>query len=315
MLVEWEEKRNFARFYQKGKKKHYKMKGKWVIAALLGCLLVVACLQKQGLPEQSLSDLFEDDEEDVSDSLEVDADTLLLDEELAEAPLPATADEVFDDFLFLFDHSNRVQRQRVRFPFPVVGVDGSIQEISRQDWTSHSMSLGQDFCTVLWNGRSQMDMASETTHKKAQVEHIYLHSRLVEAFAFERDSTNGHWMLQLQKTLSFDDYPLKEFLDFYREFATDSIYQRRHVQDPLTFSMPEEDSEEDVVRGTIDVDQWFEFAPDLPQAVLVNINYGQRYANPNRVIMQMRGFSDSMQNLFVFQRDANGRWRLTEFEN
>lgn len=283
--------------------------------ALIGCLLVVACLKQKGNPEHSLSEVFEMDNDEETDSLSDEADTLLLDEELADEPLPASADEGFDDFLFLFEHSNRVQRQRVRFPLPVVGADGERREVDRQGWSYHSMSLGQDFCTVLWNSRTQMDMAAATTQNEAQVEHIYLHSRVVEAFAFERDSLTGHWMLVSQTSSLFDQYALRDFLDFYREFATDSIYQRRHVQDPLTFSMPEEDSEEDVVRGTIDVDQWFEFAPDLPQAVLVNINYGQRYANPNRVIMQMRGFSDSMQNLFVFQRDANGRWRLTEFEN
>ena len=79
--------------------------------------------------------------------------------------------------------------------------------------------------------------------------------------------------------------------------------------------MAAEDSEEEPIEGTIDVDQWFEFAPELPKAVLVNIQYGQQFSNPNRMVMQMRGFSDSMQNIFVFQRNANGRWRLTEFEN
>ena len=242
------------------------------------------------------------------------ADTLLLDEELADEPLPTTADEVFDDFLFLFDHSNRFQRHRVRFPLPVTEADGDSHEISRRDWQHHSMTLGQDFCTVLWNGRRQMEMSNEMLNE-ARVEHIYLHSRIVEAFDFERDSLSGQWMLTAQRSIPLDRYELTSFIDFYSEFATDSVFQRRHVHDPLRFTMASEDSEEDIVQGTIDVDQWFEFAPEMPQAVLVNINYGQHYRNPNRVVMQMRGFSDSMQNLFVFHRDGGGRWRLTEFEN
>ena len=238
----------------------------------------------------------------------------MLDEELADEPLPTSADELFDDFLFLFDHSNRFQRHRVRFPLPVTEANGDRHEIERRQWQHHSMSLGQDFCTVLWNGHRQMEMSNEMQNE-ARVEHIYLHSRLVEVFYFERDSLNGQWMLTAQRSVPLDDYELTNFIDFYREFATDSVFQRRHVHDPLRFSMASEDTEEGMVQGTIDVDQWFEFAPEMPQAVLVNINYGQQYHNPNRMVMQMRGFSDSMQNLFVFRRDGGGRWRLTEFEN
>lgn len=248
------------------------------------------------------------------DSLLAEADTLLLDEELADAPLPVIADEMFDDFLFLFDHSNRFQRYHVRFPLPVTEANGEQREISRHEWTHHSMLLGQDFCTVLWNSHSQIELSNEL-QQDARVEHIYLHSRVVEVFSFERDSLTGQWMLTEQHSVPFERYELAAFLDFYSDFATDSAYQRRHVQEPLRFSMASEDSEEDVVRGTIDTDQWFEFAPEIPQAVLVNINYGQQYTNPNRIVMQMRGFSDSMQNLLVYQRDGNGRWRLTEFEN
>ena len=290
------------------------MKKKRVLWTLLGCLFVAACIkqkQAQQAPSPSKEPAITDAQED---SLLAVADTLLLDEELADEPLPTSADEVFDDFLFLFDHSNRFQRHRVRFPLPATEADGERQDIGRRDWQHHSLTLGQDFCTVLWNSHRQMEQSAEMM-SEASVEHIYLHSRMVESFDFERDSLTGQWMLTALRSIPLDRYALSSFVDFYREFATDSIFQRRHVHDPLRFSMASEDSEDDIIQGTIDVDQWFEFAPEMPQAVLVNINYGQQFTNPNRVVMQMRGFSDSMQNLFVFQRDGGGRWRLMEFEN
>lgn len=290
------------------------MKQKWVLWALFGSLFVAACIKQKQEQEALAPEVPPALTDEQEDSLLAEADTLLLDEELADEPLPTSADELFDDFLFLFDHSNRFQRHRVRFPLPVTEANGDRHEIERRQWQHHSMSLGQDFCTVLWNGHRQMEMSNEMQNE-ARVEHIYLHSRLVEVFNFERDSLNGQWMLTAQRSVPLDDYELTNFIDFYREFATDSVFQRRHVHDPLRFSMASEDTEEDMVQGTIDVDQWFEFAPEMPQAVLVNINYGQQYHNPNRVVMQMRGFSDSMQNLFVFHRDGGGRWRLTEFEN
>ena len=292
------------------------MKGKRVLWTLLGCLLVIACLkQKTEKNDSSAEAILPTISDAQTDSLLSEADTLLLDEEMADEPLPTTADENFDDFLFLFDNSNRFQRHRVCFPLPVTDADGYHHEISQRDWTHHSMTLGQDFCTVLWNYRRQMEMAEETTLEYARVEHIYLHSRLIEFFDFERDSLTGQWMLTEQRSEPFETYELNSFLDFYRDFATDSAYQRRHVQKTLRFTMTSEDAEDSAIEGTIDVDQWFEFAPEMPKAVLVNIYYGQHFSNPNRVVMQMRGFSDSMQNLFIFQRDPLGRWRLTEFEN
>lgn len=291
------------------------MKGKRVFWTLMGCLLIVACLHHNHDSKESFAVQQADPDEEQADSFLYEADTLLLDEAYKDAPLPDSVNQVFDDFLFLFDNSNRVQRRRIQFPLPVEELNGKHYEIQQSEWSYRSMTLGQDFCTVLWNSRPQMALANDTALLKARVEHIYLHSRIVEAFEFKRDSKTSPWMLAAKRAVSFDDYPLHEFLDFYRTFATDSTCQRRHVQNPLLFTISSEDSEEDVVRGTIDVDQWFEFAPEIPQAVLVNINYGQLYTNPNRVVLQMRGFRDSMQNLFVFQRDALGRWRLTEFDN
>jgi len=291
------------------------MKGKRVFWTLIGCLLIVACLHHNHDSKESSDEQQADPDEELTDSILSEADTLLLDEAFKDELLPDSVDQVFDDFLFLFDNSNRIQRRRIHFPLPVDELNGNHYEIQQSEWSHRSMTLGQDFCTVLWNSRPQMSLANDTALLKARVEHIYLHSRIVETFEFERDSVAAPWMLAAKRAVSFDDYPLHEFLDFYRTFATDSTCQRRHVQNPLLFSISSEDSEEDIVKGTIDVDQWFEFAPEIPQAVLVNINYGQLYTNPNRVVLQMRGFSDSMQNLFVFQRDALGRWRLTEFEN
>ena len=291
------------------------MKGKWVFATLTACLLAIACMEQQRREVRSSIAPSSSSVEQHEEPLEAEEDTMLLDEEFSDEPLSSNAGEVFDDFLFLFDHSNRFQRHHVRFPLPVTDAEGNSQEIASDQWTHHSMSLGQEFCTVLWNYRRQIELSEDENQSQARVEHIYLHSRLVESFEFERDSLSGEWMLIGKTTIPFDNYPQSPFLDFYRDFATDSAYQRHHVHEPLRFTIAAEDSEEEPIEGTIDVDQWFEFAPELPQAVLVNIQYGQQFSNPNRIVMQMRGFSDSMENIFVFQKNANGRWRLTEFEN
>lgn len=251
----------------------------------------------------------------LTDSLITSEDTFALDEQTAYDPLPVIENEMFDDFVFNFDQSARLQRARVRFPLPVHEVNGDIHSIDRNDWRHHALFLGLDFCTVMWNNRSQMDLTQDSTVCEASIEHIYLHSRTINAYNFERDSTDGQWTLTSIADTPFEQNESQDFLDFYRQFATDSTYQRQHIRNPLRFTTFDEDEEYERIEGTIDADQWFEFAPEIPQDVITNINYGQKFPNPNRMVLQMRGLSNGLQILLVFQRDISGRWQLTEYEN
>ena len=247
------------------------------------------------------------------DTLETNADTLFLDLETIDTPLPKTIDELFNDFLFSFDQSNRLQRTRIQFPLRVINARGDVRYIQKNEWQHHYLLLHQDFCTVLWNSRRQMDMAQDSSVCEARVDQIYLHSRQIESFVFQRDSTSGLWMLTEQCQVPFEHTDLAPFLDFYREFSTDSIYQRRHVADPLKY-ITSDDNEYERIKGNINTDQWFEFQPDIPKDVLVHIAYGQTYNNRQRMLLQLRGISDGLQSVLVFQRDGNS-WRLTELEN
>lgn len=247
------------------------------------------------------------------DTLEQNADTLLLDLETIDTPLPETVDELFNDFLFSFDQSNRLQRTRIQFPLRVIDADGNVHYLQQNEWQHHFLLLHQDFCTVLWNSRRQMELAQDTSVCEARVDQIYLHSRQIESFVFQRDSINGLWMLTEQCQVPFEHTDLASFLDFYREFATDSVFQRHHVADPLSYITSDEEDYERI-RGNINTEQWFEFQPDIPKDVLVHIAYGQTYSNRQRMLLQLRGISDGLQALLVFQRDGNS-WRLTELEN
>jgi len=259
-------------------------------------------------------------EQSVVDSIRIDSilesgDTFALDEQTEYEPLPIVKNELFDDFVFNFDQSARLQRSRVVFPLPVEEADGETHSIERNDWRHHALFFGLDFCTVLWNTRSQMELALDSNVCEASIEHIYLHSRTIDKYNFERDSTDGLWMLTSIADTPFEHYELQGFLDFYRQFATDSVFQRQHIRDPLNFTTIDEDSEYERIEGTIDADQWFEFAPEIPQDVITNINYGQSFPNPNRMVVQMRGLRNGLQNLLIFHRNISGQWQLTDYEN
>lgn len=289
------------------------MKGKQaaILFSFVCIVIVVACVSRQ----QSESSQQEDNALDslVADSIAAEADTLLLDLETRDTPLPEAVDEFFDDFIFSFDQSNRLQRSRIVFPLPVVDGNGETRFIQRQDWQHRYLFLRQDFCTVLWNSRRQMVLAQDSAVHDARVDQIYLHSRQIESYVFHRDSTTGQWMLTEECIIPFEHTDLAAFLDFYGKFATDSVFQRHHVADPLRFSTSDED-DFNTIQGTINRDQWFEFQPEMPQDVLIHIAYGQTFTNPHRMLLQFRGIRNGLQCIFVFNRDRE-HWRLTEFEN
>lgn len=282
------------------------------VMACTGILTLMACRDAGRAP------VFSD--EDVRnimlhDSIVAETDTFATDTfALEPEPVPAAVDELFDDFIFTFDQNKRLQRERVRFPFVIdeEGVTDSIVE--RSQWQHHHVFMLQDFCTVLWTSARQMLLSQDIDVSRADVEQIYLHSRNVTSFDFERDTVNGHWMLMRERRYNFDQTPLAHFLDFYARFATDSTYQRSHVSNQLRFVSTDEEGIEEPVVGFIDVDQWFEFAPELPRDVLTNIRYGQEYADLRRVIMQMRGISNGLQIELSFVREGDS-WRLVGYEN
>jgi len=283
------------------------------VVTVIGCCMILgACWNQQRKSAFGTTD--ETTDTLIADSLLEDADTLLLDRETDQTPMPASVDEFFGDFIFNFDQSNRLQRNRVRFPLPVVEADGTLRTVRQGEWKHHYLFLQQDFCTVLWTSHRQMDIAQDTALNRACVEQIYLHSRQVNRFQFERDSISRQWFLTEERILPFDHVELGEFYDFYAKFTADSVYQRQHVSNLLRYVTYDEENEYEPIRGNINADQWFEFQPEIPQSVLTNINYGQTYGKPTHIILQMRGINNGLQNLFTFHFDG-GQWRLIVFEN
>ena len=274
---------------------------------------LMACTGNRKEAEKLLQSIPEEETAapDSAEMLEA-TDTLELDDEVRQGEVPSTMDEVFDDFIFTFDQSSRMQRERILFPLKVTEADGSVHYIPQRNWQHRYLFMQQDFCTVLWTSRSQMEAEPSAELQQAEVQQIYLHSRQVNEFIFLRDSL-GRWFLTEERIKQFDQSGLAPFLLFYTHFATDSIFQRHHVHPQLRYVWTDENAEE-TISGTIDIDQWFEFRPDLPQDVLTNIHTTQQYDDPHRMILQMRALRAGIENVLTFRRE-NNEWRLTGFEN
>ncbi|MFW5478990.1 MAG: DUF4348 domain-containing protein, partial [Segatella copri] len=80
-------------------------------------VLTIVCFTSVGCKDKKPATLVDSVAPDtiVADTQAMDSTEKLIEE----TPMPKAADELFDDFLFNFAASRKLQRQRVHFPLPV----------------------------------------------------------------------------------------------------------------------------------------------------------------------------------------------------
>ena len=97
---------------------------------------------------------------------------------------------------------------------------------------------------------------------------------MVKKYYFER--TKGVWMLEAINLRQIEQGENEDFVAFYLRFVTDSVYQSRHIREPLEYITIDPDDEFSILETTLDLNQWYAFRPVLPVDKLSNINYGQK---------------------------------------
>jgi hypothetical protein len=177
------------------------------------------------------------------------------------------------------------------------------------------MIFGDDgYYTLLFDNEAELDMGGDSLFTSAQVEWIDLKSRIMQRHSYEL--TEGSWQLK-DSTSVYITPPASgnDFLSFYARFVTDSVYQYRHIHEPLVYVTIDPDDEFSILETTLDRDGWHAFKPSLPVGRLSNINYGQlnRPDSPTKII-KINGIGDGYSNLFYF-RKQNGRWELYKYED
>lgn len=274
---------------------------------LCGCVLAAACTPREQHTAETC----------VQDTLSVDtvqADTLLLFEQDEEEDFRRDSlyVEYFDDFLYSFGHDSLFRRRRVRFPFLHISSTGDSVEVSSRDWGGDFAFLQQDFYTVFYNTQSQIEETKALSNDTVVVERIDLDSLMLTSYRFIRKK--GSWRLHQQQDFYVQGSQLADFLVFYRQFSTDSIFQQTSIAQPLHFCMEDPDDEMEVIEGTIDATQWFSFCPEVPLGIISNIRYGQTYDMPQRIVMQKCAQGSGFMEIFNFEK-TDGLWRLTSYEN
>lgn len=239
------------------------------------------------------------------------ADTLSLEnEEIQEAEAEAHFDRSFDDFLYVFTRSRRLQGERVAKPLLSVDEFGDTLLLKVDDWHAEFQFLEGEYYTVLFGRYDQMEQIKDDTLIQARVERIDLQQLLVTRYNFE--CLDGKWMLTSQNVDKFENTQMSDFLHFYAQFSSDSIFQQLSIAQPLRVSMFDEEEEEQI-DGTIDALQWSTFCSGVPEGVISNVYYGQQY-DTRYMVMQKCGDSNGMQEIFTFQKNG-AHWKLTSYEN
>ncbi len=235
-----------------------------------------------------------------------------LHQQAKEEPKPIEADELFDDFIFNYASDDALQKQRTIFPLPYYNGENPTK-IEEKFWKHDYLFTNQSYYTLLFDKEDDMDMVGDTTLKSVQVEWIYLKTRMMKKYYFER--RKGMWKLEAINLRRIEEGENEDFVTFYTRFATDSVYQSRHISDPLQFVTIDPDDDFSILETTLDVNQWYAFRPVLPADKLSNINYGQQNEdNSNTKILKVNGIGNGYSNIFYF-RKRGGQWELYKYED
>lgn len=245
------------------------------------------------------------------DSAGYKADTLQ-EAEVKEEPKPMVADELFDDFIFNYASDDALQRQRTVFSLPYYDRDTPLK-IEADFWKHDYLFTKENCYTLLFDKEEDMDMVGDTTLTSVQVEWIFLKTRMVKRYYFERK--RGMWMLEAINLREMEKGENEDFVEFYTRFVRDSVYQSKHISHPLQFITIDPDDEFSILETTLDVDQWYAFRPVMPTDRLSNINYGQKNEDlSDTKILKVNGIGNGYSNIFYFRKRGKG-WELYKYED
>ena len=272
-------------------------------------VLTIVCFTSVGCNDKKPATLVDSVAPDtiVADTQAMDSTEKLIEE----TPMPKAADELFDDFLFNFAASRKLQRQRVHFPLPVYCNGKVIKQIEKRRWKMEHFFMRQDYYTLIFDNRKQMNLVKDTTIDHVVVEKVFYKTNTVQQFLFNR--INGQWLMTSINYKPMYANMNASFLKFYGSFATDSAFQAEHLHNPVKFIGPDPDDDFSTMTGDIEPETWPAFAPQLPSGMIYNIIYGQKYTESSQKIFVIRGIANGLETLLTFKK-IGGKWMLTKLE-
>ena len=228
---------------------------------------------------------------------------------IEETPMPKTADELFDDFVFNFAGNGKLQRTRIVFPLQVI-TGNKTTIIESNQWRTEHFFMTQGFYTLICDNRKQMALGKDTSVNHVVVEKIMLDKKAVKQYIFNRN--NGKWMLTSIVNQGIGQNPNASFLNFYNRFANDTTFQIASLNNPVKFTGQDPDDDFATMTGEIAPETWLAFAPtDMPRGIIYNIMYGEKSVASNEKIFCLRGIANGQEMEMTFKK-IGGNWKLTK---
>ena len=223
------------------------------------------------------------------------------------------ADGIFEEFLYEFAADTLLQMHRIHFPLPYINNKGKELLLGEQDWSSSNLLCLTDIYHTLFEHDAEMDAERDTAMAKVDLECVDMQTGIVRTFRFEKQE--GCWYLLRVWESGVKSYKHRDFYAFYHRFVTDSLYQSRHVNDPMTFVTVDPEDDFNIIEANIDMEQWFAFHPLSPEQLMINVDYGVKATHrPNRKILTCKSLGGNFNTTSYFRR-IDGEWMLTRFED
>ncbi len=283
-----------------------------VTEKLLAIFFVAVVLLMCGCKRQGAHEAYEGS---LADSLAVadstDEDTFRIPDE--QNPMPASADELFDDFFFNFIENGRLQRERTIFPLPILADGTPVDTIRKDNWVAESFFLQQGYYTLIVNSDEELDALRERGADSVVVEKVMFGENAVRQHIFKHG--DAAWRLCAINVQPLHKNANVDFLTFYHQFSTDSTFQRASLGSAIEFSSPDPDNDFERIEGVITPDTWAAFEPVLPVDPIYNIVYGDRKRkNSHTKIFVIRGISNGEETLLTFKNN-DGKWTLIKLDS
>lgn len=270
-----------------------------VFFATIACMSVGCTSKKTSTPSDSTvnNSITVDSVEDEDSALNV----------IAETPMPKAADQLFDDFFFNFIANKKLQHNRIKFPL-FANKFGKITHISANKWINDRFFRSQGYYTLIFDNEDQAKYAQSTDIDSVIVEKIFLKENTVKQYWF--DHQEGKWMMNQIRELNFKDSYNANFLNFLKDFFKKN--GEGMIKNPLSYKGADPNGEEtNIINTTIAADEWNTFLPEIPNDVIYNILYGQRYKPGNKKILAFRGLANGLETDLIFHYNGK-KWQLVK---
>ena len=272
------------------------------------CVLIVSCSNSQKHAQEGV------DSASVAVPVKnVKAQLLLTDEELAgETEYSNKVDELFDDFLYNYVHDMDLRHKRTKFPLKEHLSDGSMRTVSEDMWHEVFDFMDKEYTTTIYNNEQEKSITEDTSLTQASLERIDLVKHVVTSYDFVKE--DGKWILSSVRNLNFKESDLSDFLSFYSRFAQDTVFRSKSLARSIRISMLDPEDDTQTIEGFITRDQWITVDGGIPEGIITNIRYGQRYKCARNILMEKISMGNGMSETFFFSK--NGRkWEMVGYEN